>query len=689
MLRWLATIGGVWRAASSAIGSALLKVGLGKRSARQAENLNGHVREDGAGTRAECPLSVQAPSAVSLEQDDLAGQAVRTGAGSQEAVSFERRPQEHGSEGADTPALAKPADSTGPKQPEEEAALSVGQVPTKVQQEVTARRESGTRGQRVGASKPGECTAERKDAGGQAEKILLKPRCEKIAQPESAAADRESQCVGTPRDGVVVAEAAAAAEPHLSGMQGTGPGEIAKSGEGRAAELWDGAPALEQSPGENAMPEPLSPSRAGTVYKDRRGARRSTPKSGRRPPAPTTQTVRQAELRLRLVVDPVVRAVGLSAVLVRGHEFPDRVRTGFADAEELLAFEGRYDDLAVDWTPDLLRRELRLADVAGSFEWVRGAREIHIFAEESGESDLMSVPAAVLNMRHAVVCPSPEVAAVLAIASSAQSPPPTVLQGWHGIPAGWAVLDGYKPQCPADPPPDGHLRTLDPGTTVEILFEGGLQIRSRTWAAGRPPTIRVSALPPNGAIFIDACLATVSPEGICTAQNWDRPGTHLVDVVPGRSASYEIAADPALEAGWHETVGMQVGIGSICGPRIVSPKARAVLASPVSGRVVAVGKYRHAKVLQTRAGLPAAIGALSFKPEFLIVSWGSRRSQGEIVWLALSNRDDTAAAPDAAWVSAIRSATAHHFAIRPASEEARQAWARAASVARRYRKGRT
>ncbi len=426
----------------------------------------------------------------------------------------------------------------------------------------------------------------------------------------------------------------------------------------------------------------------GAVYKDRRGAKRQAAKPTGAPNRTRTPVAtKRAELRLRLVVDAVLHGVELSAVLARGPDFPERVRTGFGNPVELLALDGRFDDLPINWTPSLLRSELRLADEQRAVEWVRGARDIHLFAEESGESDLMSVPAALLGRMHAIVCPTDCVPDILAIAVATQSPAPRILDGWTGIPDGWTVVDGYRPQAPAEPRPEGRLQTLDPGTNFEIAFEGGLLIRSRTWAAGRPPIIRISALPPNGAVYIDNNPGSVSEDGICTAQNWDQPGTHLVDVVPGNSASYAIAPDPAYAGGWESTAGFEVELGSICGAQVVSPNGDAVVAYPVAGLVVALGKRSRAKTLEIRSGLHAAIGALHFKPEFLIVSWGRRRAQGEIIWLASSGTEPPGP-PDAAWASAVRNAAARNLAIRPASEEARKAWASATSLARTYRKGR-
>lgn len=435
---------------------------------------------------------------------------------------------------------------------------------------------------------------------------------------------------------------------------------------------------------------PMRPSKKrGAVYKDRRGARR-TPAKPLDPAVerPTLKGMRKAELRLRLMIDPIPRSITLSAVLVREDGFPDRLLAGFTGEEELLALDGRYDDLPIIWTSELLQDELRLADSEKKFEWVRAARDMHIFAEQSGESDLVSVPAATTGARHAIICRTADVPGVLAIATSARSAPLQELSSWQGVPHGWSILDGYAPQQAADPTPEGRLRTLDPGTAVDILFEDGLPIRSRVWAVGSPPTIRVSSLPANGAVLIDGRSASVSSSGVCTAEGWDQPGTHLVDVIPGGSCTYQIAPDPAVQMEWEDTVGMTVGIGAVCGPRIISGKGKWVIARHGSGQVVVLGQGRHAKALATREGLPAAIGAVSFKAEFLIVSWGLRRSQGEIIWLDAGPHAVARGAPDAAWISAVRSAAARQLPIRPSSEEARLAWNRAVALARTYRKGR-
>ncbi|MBZ0090068.1 MAG: hypothetical protein K8H90_06800, partial [Thermoanaerobaculia bacterium] len=276
-------------------------------------------------------------------------------------------------------------------------------------------------------------------------------------------------------------------------------------------------------------------------------------------------------------------------MLTRPDGFPARVTVIEAGRDSVEAYdEQRYDDLDLPWTTELLEGELRLTDADG-FQWIRSARRVHIFAQDPSEPELISASAARAGIAHTLICRPGDADAVRRAAAATGSPELQTLEHWQGIPGGWLVLSGYTPAHAAAPPLPTGLRTLDPGEGLEISFDGGLAVRGRVYAAGHPPRIIITPAPGAASVTIGGMPAELSSDGAWTARGWDRPGQHIVDVVPGPSASYEIAGDPWLSGGWDfwDAQPERFGNGSgepwararICGALIRGPADETVLAA--------------------------------------------------------------------------------------------------------------
>ena len=438
------------------------------------------------------------------------------------------------------------------------------------------------------------------------------------------------------------------------------------------------------------------------VHHDRRGARR-TPKGPpqlRREPA-FRSSLRQAEARLRLAIDPIRRNIRLSLVLLRPEGFPDSIEVDIGSREPVYAFdEGRYDDIDVLWTLDLLAGELRFADPKHHLEWIRSARSIHLFC--GGEPDLLSVSAARPGIEHTMVCREADVDAVFAVAASSGSPSLTVLRDWPGIPGGWAVLSGYRP-CRALPSAtDPRFKALDPGAGTEIQLVGGLEIRRGVYAERRLPQVLIDPLPPGCEVLIGGALAAQLPDGAWTAPGWDTPGDHLVDLVPGGSLSYTVLSDPGGSEGWSFSstprpnasgTGQQSWtLATISGGRVCAPDGGAILATDPSPSIVALGARANARPIATRPDVPAAVAVLPFEPAFLVVSSGPRRKQGRIIWLGtpvLAEPGRARKVPDVMWISAVIAATTRRLPVYPDTESAKAARRSAVTSARRAQRRKT
>ncbi|MCC6982492.1 MAG: hypothetical protein IT535_04410 [Bauldia sp.] len=383
----------------------------------------------------------------------------------------------------------------------------------------------------------------------------------------------------------------------------------------------------------------------------------------------------------------------LSVVLTRPDGFPARVTIPEADAVEAYD-EQRYDDLDLPWTDELLDGELRLASADG-FQWLLSGRQVHIFAEDRNEPGLISVSAARTGVAHALVCRSDAAEAIRDAAASTGSPDPQILESWKGVPDGWMVLSGYTPVRAAAPPLPAGFRSLDPGEGLEISFAGGLPIRARVYAAGHPPLISIAPAPGRSSVTIGGVPAALTADGNWVAPGWDTPGQHLVDVVPGPSLTYEIAADPWVGGGgWEFWDAYPERFGHdrspwararICGAQIQGPAGDSVFAAEAQPTLIALGTRSHATPLRRRDEVAVSVGLMPEPPAFLLSATGPRRTQGRVIWLGLAPTEDASTQPDAGWVGAVRLATVRRLPLDQADETGQETWRKAKERARRLK----
>jgi len=431
--------------------------------------------------------------------------------------------------------------------------------------------------------------------------------------------------------------------------------------------------------------QPLPPAkRRAAVHRDRRGSRRAadSQKQTALDQAPAPVQRRPSELRLRLELDRRAQSAFLSAVASRGEGLPDAIDVDPQGEGLVNAFdEHRYDDVPLDWTGELLSSEIRLRDQSQGLSWLHSARTVHIFTDEPGEPDLLSSAAAITGRRHVLIVPNAIARPISALTELAGSPPPMMLAGWRGVPDGWSILDGYVPVKAIAQELNRDLKPLDPGHPVVIALTGGLQIKGSTWAEGSPPEIRINPLPANAEVTIGPHPAEKDADGRWTAAGHEAPGTHIVDVVPGPSASYTILPDPARAGEWKTMEDTPFRLAGICGASAVGSNGRPVLALASPGIVIAIGARGGIHVFAQREGFALSFGEPPFEPEFLLMSWGQRRTHGQIVWLGRPSAS-TAIPPCGRWTAAVRAAAARQLDVAPDTPEARQAWRLTVTAAR-------
>jgi hypothetical protein len=438
----------------------------------------------------------------------------------------------------------------------------------------------------------------------------------------------------------------------------------------------------------------LTPTRTA-VHRDRRGARRATARKTTPPPPPEeARPLRQAEAKLRLAVDHIRHYVALSLVLDRPEGFPDTVEIDFNGPQTTGAYDAsRYDDIDLEWTPDLLAGELRISDTRQRLEWLRSSRDIHLFAP--GELDLLSVSAARVGIEYAVVCRQQDAAGVVAAAEGAGSSPVTLVGAWRGLAAGWVILCGYTPARPIGSIADQRLSSLDPGSGTEIRLNGGLRIRANHFAEGHAPRIIVEPLAPNSRVLISGAPASQDDTRAWIGTAWDEPGSHLIDVVGGPSLTYSIDSDPGRERDWPIPDGSLAPFGmpppvpaALVGAFVAPLEKKTLLAAEPSQSVLALGHRGGAQTLTPRSDAPAGVATLAFEPVFLVISSGLRRRQGRVLWLGTrpSRNANPARRPDMVWVSAVLGASARHLEVYPGEEDAKRAWRSAVAAARRMRR---
>jgi hypothetical protein len=437
-------------------------------------------------------------------------------------------------------------------------------------------------------------------------------------------------------------------------------------------------------------------------HQDRRGQRRALgPQAA---PASERAVVAEAALRspaeakLRLMLHPIRRTATLSAVLARPAGYPGCITLRLGEGAEVSAYsEDRYDDVDIEWTADLLAAELRL-DCEEGYQWLRSGRRIHIFGEVADEPGIMSVGSAALLSPSTLVCRSEDAPAVHAAAQACGSPTLVSHDHWSGIPDGWMVLSGYRPIHAAPSGLAAGLTVLDPGVGSEIRFSDGLRIRSASFAEGCPPRIEISPFPIGATVAIDGRPAELGEDGAWTADGWERPGDHLVDVVPGPSATYRIIEDPWTMDGWEawdahpERFGASAhapwAVAQVCGAAVSGPGGENVVAADVMLSVVCLGLRRGVVVLRGRPDAPVAVGLLGEPPAFLISASGPRRKQGRIAWLSPLPAASGTRAIDLQWVAHVRSASARQLPIDGGGAAAKDAWRKAREWVRRHRRPR-
>lgn len=456
----------------------------------------------------------------------------------------------------------------------------------------------------------------------------------------------------------------------------------------------------EETPAEAVPASRRRPSKPAQ-HRDRRGQRRSAPPkvaaeagNASPPPAPVLRT--PAEARLRLIIHPVRRTVSISAVLARPAGYPDSITLLLGAGTGVGAFgDDRYDDVDLEWTPNLLAGEVRLDSMEG-YQWLRSSRRIHIFSEQADEQGLMSVGSATMNSVCAVACTQEDVEAVRSAAAACGSSELVTHERWSGVPQGWAVLSGYRPAHAALTPLEPYLTTLDPGIRTEITLSGGLQLRSGSFAQGSAPRIEIRSFPADAQVTIDGMPAEMDADGGWRATGWDGPGDHLVDVVPGPSLTYRIIADPWTDGGW-ESWDAHAGRfelpndapwarAQICGASVSGPSGEHVVAAEPMSSVVALGLRRGVAMLRVRPDAPIAVGFLREAPAFLISSSGPRRVQGRVEWLVPPAGERLSRVVDLSWVAAVRSAASRRLTLSTDSPAGEEAWRRARARARRHRK---
>lgn len=442
---------------------------------------------------------------------------------------------------------------------------------------------------------------------------------------------------------------------------------------------------------------PAKPAR----YRDRRGLRRPVPAKTivALNEAPITEGVLRtpAEARLRLVIHPIRRTVGISVVLARPLGYPDSINLLLGSGVVVGAYgEGRYDDVDLEWTSSLLSGELRL-DAAEGYQWLRSGRRIHIFSELADEQGLISVASAQLNSSCAVLCTQEDEGSVRSAAAACGSPGLVSHGQWAGVPDGWVVLSGYRPAHSAANSLDPHLATLDPRISMEIRLSGGLQVRSSSFAEGCPPGIEIEPLPAGAQVTIDGISAEMGSDGCWRAAGWDRPGDHLVDVTPGPSLTYRIVEDPWAVDGWEfwnahasrflGSNNTPWGCAQICGAIVSGPCGENVVAGEAMPGVIALGLQHGVAALKVRPDAPVAVGLLREVPAFLISSSGPKRRQGRIDWLAPPVVEGASRLIDSSWAMVVRCVGSRRLSVNSDSPMAQEAWRRARIRARRYRKG--
>lgn len=444
------------------------------------------------------------------------------------------------------------------------------------------------------------------------------------------------------------------------------------------------------TPTGNGAPTKAKEKKQPAVYRDRRGSRRRARKATRNSTAGQSSP---AEARLRLMLDSVQRKASLSVILMRPEGFPERIQPLLDGESPVEAFDaGRYDDLVLEWTGELLGGELRIGSKE-NHQWLRAARALHIFSDSPAESGMISVGCARPDAMHAVICRTDDEEAVRAASELTGSAPLVTHENWNGIPDGWMVLSGYCPRHAAEEELPTRFSPLDPGTEVEISLAGGLAIRATVYAEGSPPRIGIDRLAAGASVTIGGISAKQAADGAWEADGWDTPGHHLIDVVPGPSLTYQIMADPVMNEAWQFWDAHPERFGAhsdkpwaragICGAAVRGAEGETVVAASRLPILIALGERREAAALAPRGDVNASVALMSEAPCFLVSATGLRRKQGRIIWLGSRARGGGRSSPDDSWVETVRRVAARGLRLEGADLDGERVWRNVKRRARR------
>lgn len=98
-----------------------------------------------------------------------------------------------------------------------------------------------------------------------------------------------------------------------------------------------------------------------------------------------------------------------------------------------------------------------------------------------------------------------------------------------GLPEGWRLFTGIKPQRRGETPPAG-LEALAVEAAVDLIPTGGLRLGGRwAWVVGAPPRLIVAGLDVGEKVTIDGEPVAVADDGTLAGNGaLARPGTHII-----------------------------------------------------------------------------------------------------------------------------------------------------------------
>ncbi len=234
--------------------------------------------------------------------------------------------------------------------------------------------------------------------------------------------------------------------------------------------------------------------------------------------------------RVEILLDIVQRRPELSYLPRRPAAFPQVFDDGVHAFE--ASDEGWYDPVPI--------RSEDGRDLAEGFEWQvvtgrlrlvlrrPGARAIALPASHE-YTGYLSHRALQLGAPGAALC-SGELAESAAEYLSAISGQRCVPLNHPGLPDGWRLFTGIKPQRRDEAPPAG-LEALAVEAAVDLIPTAGLRLGSRwAWLAGAPPRLIVAGLEVGERVTIDGEPVAVAEDGTLAGDgHLARPGTHIIE----------------------------------------------------------------------------------------------------------------------------------------------------------------